>query len=207
MTIMLKLKKVNKIKKILILFLIILNFESLTKADDIKSITIEGIAIGDSALDYFSEKEIKQNVHDHYKNKSFIPVQMNEYSFFKTYDAVDFDYKAGDKNYIIQGLFGVLFFDDINKCETQLDNIVNDISSMLTDAHDIQKSKLIHDIDPSGKSYIIEKQWIFQNGDRILVQCYNMNKELGYENINLTVSIRTKEFHNFLRKIAYKTMT
>ena len=207
MTIMLKLKTVTKVKKILILFLIILNFESLTKADDIKSITIEGIAIGDSALDYFSEKEIKQNVHDHYKNKMFIPVQMNEYSFFKTYDAVDFDYKAGDKNYIIQGLFGVLFFDDINKCETQLDNIVNDISSMLTDAHDIQKSKLIHDIDPSGKSYIIEKQWIFQNGDRILVQCYNMNKELGYENINLTVSIRTKEFHNFLRKIAYKTMT
>ena len=132
---------------------------------------------------------------------------MNEYSFFKTYDAVDFDYKAGDKNYIIQGLFGVLFFDDINKCETQLDNIVNDISPILTDAHDIQKSKVIHDTDPSGKSYIIEKQWIFQNGDRILVQCYNMNKELGYENINLTVSLRTKEFHNFLRKIAYKTMT
>ena len=192
---------------ILSLLIIIFSLQSLTKADDIKSITIEGIAIGDSALDYFSEKEIKQNVHDHYKNKMFIPVQMNEYSFFKTYDAVDFDYKAGDKNYIIQGLFGVLFFDDINKCETQLDNIVNDISSMLTDAHDIQKSKLIHDIDPSGKSYIIEKQWIFQNGDRILVQCYNMNKELGYENINLTVSIRTKEFHNFLRKIAYKTMT
>ena len=34
-----------------------------------------------------------------------------------------------------------------------------------------------------------------------------MNKELGYENIYLNVSIRTKEFHNFLRKIAYKTMT
>ena len=186
---------------------IIFTLQSWTKADDIKSITIEGISIGDSALDYFSEKEIKQNVHDHYKNKSFIPVQMNEYSFFKTYDAVDFDYKAGDKNYIIQGLFGVLFFDDINKCETQLDNIVNDISPMLKDVHDIQKSKVIHDTDPSEKSYIIEKQWIFQNGDRILVQCYNMNKELGYENINLTVSIRTKEFHNFLRKIAYKTMT
>ena len=200
------LKRLN-MRIILSLLIIIFSLQSLTKADDIKSITIEGIAIGDSALDYFSEKEIKQNVHDHYKNKMFIPVQMNEYSFFKTYDAVDFDYKAGDKNYIIQGLFGVLFFDDINKCETQLDNIVNDISSMLTDAHDIQKSKLIHDIDPSGKSYIIEKQWIFQNGDRILVQCYNMNKELGYENINLTVSIRTKEFHNFLRKIAYKTMT
>ena len=50
MTIMLKLKTVTKVKKILILFLIILNFESLTKADDIKSITIEGISIGDSAL-------------------------------------------------------------------------------------------------------------------------------------------------------------
>ena len=132
---------------------------------------------------------------------------MNGYSFFNTYDAVDLDYKAGDKNYIIQGLYGILIFDDINKCETQLDNIVNDIGSMLTDTHDIQKSKVIHDIDTSGKSYIIEKQWIFQNGDRILVQCYNMNKELDYQSIYLSVSIRTKEYHNFLRKIAYKTMT
>ena len=104
-------------------------------------------------------------------------------------------------------MYGVLIFDDINKCETQLDSIVSDISPMLTDVHDIQKSKIIHDLDPSGKSYIIEKQWIFQNGDRILVQCYNMNKELSYESIHLTVSIRTKEYHNFLRKIAYKTMT
>ena len=194
-------------KKILLIFLLFLSLQSWTKADDIKSITIEGISIGDSALDYFTEQEIKQNIQDHYKNKSFIPVQMNEYSFFKTYDAVDFDYKSGDKNYIIQGLYGVLFIDDINKCETQLDNIVNDISPMLNDTHDIQKSKIIHDSDPSGKSYIIEKQWVFQNGDRILVQCYNMNKELGYEPISLTVSIRTKEYHNFLRKIAYKTIT
>ena len=189
------------------ILVLIFSFQSWTKANDIKSITIEGISIGDSALDYFSEQDIKQNVHDHYKNKSFIPVQMNGYSFFNTYDAVDFDYKAGDKNYIIQGLYGVLIFDDINKCETQLDNIVNDINPMLTDTHDIQKSKVIHDTDPSGKSYIIEKQWIFQNGDRILVQCYNMNKELDYQSIHLTVSIRTKEYHNFLRKIAYKTMT
>ena len=194
-------------KLFITILVLIFSLQSLTKADDIKSITIEGISIGDSALDYFSEQDIKQNVHDHYKNKSFIPVQMNEYSFFNTYDAVDFDYKAGDKNYIIQGLYGVLYYDDINKCEVQLNKIVNDISPILIDAHDIQKSKVIHDKDPTGKSYIIEKQWIFQNGDRILVQCYNMNKELGYENINLTVSIRTKEFHNFLRKIAYKTMT
>ena len=194
--------------RVFIIFLILIfSIQSWTKANDIKSITIEGISIGDSALDYFSEQDIKQNAFDHYKNKSFIPVQMNGYSFFNTYDAVDFDYKAGDKNYIIQGLYGVLIFDDINKCETQLDNIVNDISPMLTDAHDIQKSKVIHDTDPSGKSYIIEKQWIFQNGDRILVQCYNMNKEIDYQSVNLTVSIRTKEYHNFLRKIAYKTMT
>ena len=191
----------------LLVLILIFNLQSWTKANDIKSITIEGIAIGDSALDYFSEQDIKQNVQDHYKNKSFIPVQMNNYSFFNTYDAVDFDYKTGDKNYIIQGLYGVLNFNDINKCETQLDNIVNDISPLLTDAHDIQKSKVIHDSDPSGKSFIIEKQWIFKNGDRILVQCYNMNKELYNQPINLSVSIRTKEYHNFLRKIAYKTIT
>ena len=186
--------------------ILIFSTQSLTMADDIKSITIEGISIGDSALDYFSEEDIIKNRKDYYENKSFVPVEMDGYSYFKTYDAVDFDYKAGDKNYIIQGLYGVLYYDDINKCEAQLDKIVNDITPILIDAHDIQKSKVIHEKDPTGKSYIIEKQWIFQNGDRILVQCYDMNEELGFASKHLAVSVRTKEYHNFLRKIAYKTL-
>ena len=45
-----------------ILFLILIFcFQSWTKADDIRDFEIEGMSIGDSLLNYFSEEEIKEN--------------------------------------------------------------------------------------------------------------------------------------------------
>ena len=73
-------------------------------------------------------------------------------------------------------------------------------------AFEIEKSRIIHDADTSGQSYIIEKQWVFNSGDRILVQCYNFSESYGSQN-HLALSIRTKDFHNFLIKIAYKTIS
>ena len=44
------------------LFLIFFSFSALSFADDISDLEIEGISIGDSLLDYFSEKEIKKEI-------------------------------------------------------------------------------------------------------------------------------------------------
>ena len=46
-------------KKLLLIFVLLFSFQSLTKADDIRDFEIEGMSIGDSLLDYFSEEEIK----------------------------------------------------------------------------------------------------------------------------------------------------
>ena len=40
---------------------LIFSFQSWTKADDIRDFEIEGMSIGDSLLDYFSEEEIKRS--------------------------------------------------------------------------------------------------------------------------------------------------
>ena len=37
-------------------------FQSLTKADDISDFEIEGMSIGDSLLDYFTEREINKSL-------------------------------------------------------------------------------------------------------------------------------------------------
>lgn len=199
-------EKVLNMRKFLIVLIIILSFQSWIKADEIKSISIEGISLGDSALKFFSKQDIINNTFDYYNVKKYVPVQMDNYDFFEIYDAVDFTYKAKDPNYIIQKLNGVLIIEDINLCENQLDTIVNDIKPMISSAFEIEKSRIIHDNDPSGQSYIIEKQWVFPSGDRILVQCYHYSKSHGGQN-HLALSIRTKEFHNFLRKIAYKKIS
>ena len=44
--------------------ILIFNLQSLTKADDISDFEIEGMSIGDSLLDFFSEEEINNNIKE-----------------------------------------------------------------------------------------------------------------------------------------------
>ena len=198
-------KPTNKLMKRLsiYLFLILFSFQTSMQADDIRDFQIEGMSLGDSALDYFTKEDIKKNTFDYYKIKTFIPVQIDKLGFFKTYDAVDFSYRRNDSKYIITGLNGILLITDPIECEKKLDQIILEISPIFNEAHEMKKAQIIHDADPNGKSKYIEKQWVLTNGDRILVQCYDFDASFSGQN-HLSISLRTKEFHEFLRKIAYK---
>ena len=43
------------------LFLILFSFQASSLADDIRDFQIEGMSVGDSLLDYFSEEKIKKD--------------------------------------------------------------------------------------------------------------------------------------------------
>ena len=45
-------------KRLLLILILTLSFQSLTKADDIRDFEIEGMSIGDSLLDFYSKDEI-----------------------------------------------------------------------------------------------------------------------------------------------------
>ncbi len=45
-------------KRLLLILILTLSFQSLTKADDIRDFEIEGMSIGDSLLDYMTKKQI-----------------------------------------------------------------------------------------------------------------------------------------------------
>ena len=45
-------------RNFLLIFILTFSFQSLSKADDIRDFEIEGISIGDSALDHFSKKQL-----------------------------------------------------------------------------------------------------------------------------------------------------
>jgi len=56
----------------LTVLIFILNIQSWTQADDIKDFEIEEMSIGDSALDYFSKKELdRYNDKDNWSNMGF----------------------------------------------------------------------------------------------------------------------------------------
>ena len=62
-------------RKFLIIIILNLCFMPLSKADDIRDFQIEGMSIGDSALDFFSETKINNGLKIGTKIKLIIIVQ------------------------------------------------------------------------------------------------------------------------------------
>ena len=189
----------------LYLFLILFTLQTPSQADDIRDFQIEGMSIGDSALDYFSEKEIKKNSKNYYKNKKYTPVENNNFSFFQTYDAVDLRFKTNDKKYIIQSIAGVFYYDkNVKDCYKRMDQVVKDIKEFLDDI-EYQHRKLVekHSADKSGKSKVTSSYFDFESKDMAYVQCYDYSDESGWGD-HLKVGIATKEFVYFLENEAYK---
>ena len=56
----------------LYLILILFTLQTPSQADDIRDFQIEGISIGDSLLDYFSEAEINKQKKTFYPSKKFL---------------------------------------------------------------------------------------------------------------------------------------
>ena len=141
-------------KKLLAILVLGLFLITPSQADDIRDFQIEGMSIGDSLLDYFSEKDIKKNSKNPYKKKDFTHVENNNYSFFKTYYALDINFKTGDPEYIIQGLSGIIDYRNKSmvKCKKQLKKNFNEISLLLPKFKKSTIRTVPMPDDPSGKS-------------------------------------------------------
>ena len=185
-------------KTLILLFLL---FSSSVLADDISDFQIEGISIKDSMLDFLSEKQIKNNTKDFYRTDDFIPVQI-EGSYFNSemYDVIEFNYKNGDKNYIIYSVSGLNYPEDINDCYITQKEILKELNNLFGNVKGIKKNRLkeyIHGADPSGKSTYTRGGFIFSSLDQVNVDCNDFSKEIGYVD-EMYVSADSKEFYYFL---------
>jgi len=187
-------------KKFLAILILIFTLQNPSWADDIRDFQIEGMSIGDSALDYFSEKDIKKNSKNQYKKKDFTHVENNNYSFFKTYYALDINFKTGDPEYIIQGLSGIIDYRNKSmvKCKKQLKKNFNEISLLLPKFKKSTIRTVPMPDDPSGKS---TDTWasFFSDQGSVTIGCLDYSDERPNKMDHLDVTIRTNEFNNFLR--------
>ena len=186
--------------KILLTFFVLL-FSSSVLADDISDFQIEGISIKDSMLEFLSEKQIKNNTKDFYRTDDFIPVQI-EGSYFNSemYDVIEFNYKSGDKNYIIYSVSGLNYPKDINDCYKAQKEILEELNGLFGNVQGISKNKLKeynHGADPSGKITYTRGGFIFSSLDQVNVDCNDFSKESGYID-EMYVSADSKEFYYFL---------
>ena len=183
---------------------LIFSFQSWTKADDIRDFEIEGMSIGDSLLDYFSEKEIKNHNQDNYYNwvkekKKFTVMEILGHKNFKTFDGMQFAYKKNDTNYIIYDMNGILRYKNkIKECKLKMKDISKDIESVFHNLHKTTKNNEVHPDDPSGKSKVFKIVYWFPSNDIAGIKCYDWSESKGYID-HLKFQLKTKEFNEWLK--------
>ena len=192
-------------KRILAIIVLNLFFITPSQADDIRDFEIEGMSVGDSLLDYFSKKEIKDNTNTDYytnTNNKYTSVEFFELPSFEIYDSVEFNYKTDDKKYIIVGIGGALFCEkNIEKCNKKQTEIALEVSSMFENAKkDVQKAKK-HDVDKSGKSTTSQINFWFKSGEVVSIELLDWSEKFTNEKgwtDNLSVILYTSDFAQWM---------
>jgi|MDSW01.1.fsa_nt_gb hypothetical protein len=189
-------EKVLIMRIFLSIFILILIFslQSWSWADDIRDFEIEGMSIGDSALDYYSEEEILNNKVNWYKKDDFyaVVIEVNN----SNYQAIQMHFKKNDKSFIIQSVGGMIFnYSDIKNCHKLKKSVENEIiNNFNLNRNNINRYERNHPIDPSGKSTTSEAYINLDNGN-IYLACFDLAKNIGPKNFRLVAN--TLEINDF----------
>ncbi len=186
--------------KIIIIIIIIFIYSIPLKANDISEFQIEGMSLGDSALDYFSEEDLN-NAYDifDYKNSEF-RYYFLDYSNSKTYEYIQITVKPSDKDFIIFGLQGHIFYNEIEKCYDQMNFIRKELDNLFN-IKSIEDSGS-HYIDPSGNSTYERSIYYFEGDDAVEIVCYDMSESLEEKGKSdrLAVNMTKRSFKDFINK-------
>jgi len=173
--------------------------------------------IGDSALDYFSQSQLEDNEqgwHNYsYKeySTSFMPGK-GIYNWFLV------SYKNDDNNFIIEALAGGLEKSnyDNKECNNKLDAVALNISAVYKNT--LQEKKKSYKLTAeasrtypfTGKSIVTSLSFNFLDGAKIILACYNMDKEakenesfltsILKQNDSFRIDVRSSAFVNYLKK-------
>ena len=211
-----KLPKISNLEKIFFFIILILTLQHPSLADNFQDFKIEGMKVGDSALNYFDERQLEdgeQGWHNYsYKEYSTSLVPGKD-----IYDWFLVSYRNDDDNFKIEALVGGLeIINYSNKeCNNRLDSVALNISeSFKSTREDKKKYKLTADssrIYPfTGKSTVTSLSFNFTNEGEIILSCYDMDKKAN-KNSNFImstlnqkdsfrISIISHAFINYLKK-------
>ena len=185
-------------KKLLVIIALSLLFNTSIYGEDIKDFQIEGMSIGDSALDYFSESQLENNELD-WHNYSYKEYSTSLLPGNGIYDWFQISYRSDDYNFIIEGIVGILIKKnyDENKCNKELDAAALNVAELFKKIKQGEKKsykivynprKIFHTADSSGKSTVTSISFNLINDGEIILSCYNMDKV-------------TNEINSFLKDI------
>ncbi len=192
-------------RQFLIVLVLIFSLQSLTKSDEISDFEMNGISIGDSLFEHFSNEEISNALQMKYPGSD----KYIKYQFISKnseYDNISFHIKKNDPEYKIYEISGGIFFtNNYSKCEKHKEIVINDIKSitqnLIEDSYRFFYKKV-----EDGKSYADVVQFKYNNGDLIRMWCVNwsekVEKNLNYGD-NFSISLSPIKHMNWINKQAY----
>ena len=191
--------------------ILILGFQSWTRADDIKDFQIEGMSIGDSLLNYLNKSEINKSRKYEYNDDKFYTIDLILDSF-ENYFGVQIHLKKNDQQYQIYGIGGAITFGEPGKyfpqskndCKKQMNIIEKDVDKIFLNANK-QSAQAIGQGDYDPDAVRDEIYYTIENG-HIYLQCVTWGKarkkkDYLYDNLRLT--LLSQEFFNWIENKAY----
>ena len=196
-------------KRLLLILILTLSFQSLPKADDIRDFEIEGISVGDSLLDYMTINEIKIAL----PNSSEVGTGVEKFiviwgpvSMKNIYDQFQVTYKFNDKKYLVHALDGQLnFIDDFEGCKIKMQEIEKDIENLLKNIKP-SKWQAKHIADKTGKSKVVATDFILNSSGQIQIWCTDWSKKMFEKHKwedDLNVSLRSEEYQDYIDSPKY----
>ena len=192
-------------KRLLLILILAFSFQTLTKSDDIRDFQVEGLSIGDSLLNFYSQDEINTNYYPG-SNKFY-------YSFFKIYDSTKYSeiqvvMKDKDKKYIIYSLrAGKMFPNKINECLKEKDILIDEFNEIIGKYVKPDNYPKYKHSNSYPNSFVHTTQFEFKNNDLIRIFCMDWSTKASEDNgwkDNLSLEIQTSEYRKWLTDEAYK---
>ena len=193
-------------KKLLGIVVLGLLLSLTAKADDIKEFEIDGMSIGKSLLEYYSKKEIDNQLpkmstfykSDKIKRIYFNPDSNSEYIQY------NFHYINDGSFEIVELKGGLLFENKIDECLEKREEVSNNIENSINFI-DKKNDSFSHRADKTGKSKIHRITFVLSDGE-INISCYEWSKEIKNNRPwrdSLQVSIGSNLFLDWLQYEAY----
>jgi len=186
-------------KVFITVLVLIFSLQSWTKADDIRDFEIEGMSIGDSLLDYFSENQIQKKFKNvtFTTNNKFVIIWIPDLSKKSIYESVQLTLKNNDKKYIIYTIDGNLLYDNnIEECYKKQDEIVKEISTLFPKVNPKKGKIRSHRGDKTGKSTVKNTSFRLDKGI-ISIGCTDWSeaytKSKNWKD-NLSVSVVSQKY-------------
>ena len=186
------------------ILILIFSLQSFSNASDISDFEIDGMSIGDSALDHLSLAEINTNKSYLYNTKKY--ASSHKKSLEWPYEFIQFDFIDNDEKFIIKALTGMIYYEnkDFNKCYVTEKIIVSELKNLFKSKVSYQDfGNSPHPADTTGLSTGTWHVFTFNdNSGYIFVECMDWTEKMDFKDA-LKVSILSKEANDYLDTEGY----